>query len=88
MICIHLVSYIISNILKTIHLEQVSVVVVVDEDLELLELADVLDDLYLGPGQPLPQLVVVRVRDVEELGAALSQIIDLRNIASVRNLQI
>ena len=77
-----------SNILKNIHLEQVSVVVVVDEDFQLLELVDVLDHLHLGPGQPLPQLVVVRVRDVEELGAARSQIIDLMNIGSVRILQI
>ena len=59
------------------HLEQISVVVVVNENLELLELANVLDHFDLGPGQPLPQLFVVRVRDVEELHAALFQVSNL-----------
>ena len=62
------------------YLEQVAGVVVVYENLELLELGNVLDDLHFGPGQPLPQLFVVRVRDVEELHSALFQVLDLRVI--------
>ena len=59
------------------YLEQVAGVVVVYENLELLELGNVFDDLHFGPGQPLPQLCVVRVRDVEELHSALFQVLNL-----------
>ena len=55
-------------------LQQVAVVVVVDQDLELLQLVDVLLHLHFGLGQAALQLVVVGVRDVEELGAALAEV--------------
>ena len=62
---------------KSSRLEQISVVVVVDENLQLLEFVDAFDHFNLGLGQPLPQLSVVLVRDVEELHAALFQVLNL-----------
>ncbi len=63
-------------ILRFTYLKEVSVVVVVDEDLELLEHLEVLHDLDLGVLEPLPERVVVRVGDVQELGAARAQVRD------------
>ena len=57
-------------------LQQVPVVVVVDEDPQLLEGVDVLLDLHRRRLQPLAQLSVVGVRDVEELGAPVSKVLD------------
>ena len=58
---------------KKANLEQITVVIVVNQDLELLESVQALLDLDLGVGQVALQLSVVDVRDVEELGAASSQ---------------
>lgn len=56
------------------HLQKISIVVVVDENLELLQLCNVLLHLHLGPGQALPQLIVVGRGNVEELGATLAKV--------------
>ena len=81
------VTQVTPNILKcgkSSRLEQISVVVVVDENLQLLEFVDAFDHFNLGLGQPLPQLSVVLVRDVEELHSALFQVLDLRVIKFIR----
>ena len=57
-------------------LEQVAVVVVINEDLQLLQGVDVFLDLDLGVLEALAELVVVGVRNVEELGAAVAQVLD------------
>ena len=57
---------------KKANLEQITVVIVVNQDLELLEGVQALLDLDLGVGQVALQLAVVDVRDVEELGATSS----------------
>ena len=57
-------------------LQQVAVVVVVDENPQLLEGVDVLLDLDLGVLEPLAQLAVVGVGDVEELGASVPEVLD------------
>ena len=59
--------------LKKANLEQITVVIVVNQDLELLEGVQALLDLDLGVGQVALQLAVVDVWDVEELGATSSQ---------------
>ena len=58
---------------KKANLEQITVVIVVNQDLELLEGVQALLDLDLGVGQVALQLAVVDVWDVEELGATSSQ---------------
>ena len=57
-------------------LQQVAVVVVVDENPQLLEGVDVLLDLDLGVLEPLAQLAVVGVGDVEELSASVPEVLD------------
>ena len=59
-----------------VYLQQVTLLVIVDQDLQLLQLFQVFLDLNLGVGQPLLQLGVVGVRDVQELGAASPQRLD------------
>ena len=60
----------------SLYLQQVTLLVIVDQNLQLLQLLQVFLDLNLGVGQPLLQLGVVGVRDVQELGATSPQRLD------------
>ena len=57
-------------------LEQVTVIVVIDENPQLLEDVDVFFDLHLGALESLAQLAVIGVRNVQELGTSVPKVLD------------
>ena len=57
-------------------LEQVAVIVVIDENPQLLEDVDVFFDLHLGALEPLAQLAVIGVGNVQELSASVPKVLD------------
>ena len=58
------------------NLEQVTVIVVIDENPQLLEDVDVFFDLHLGALEPLAELAVIGVGNVQELSASVPKVLD------------
>ena len=58
------------------YLQKVAVIIVVNQDLQLLQHRQILLHLDLGVGQPLPEELIIAVRNVEKLLSSGSQVGD------------
>jgi len=58
------------------YLEKISVVIVVNQDLQLLDLVQVLLHLDRRASEPLPEQVIVAVRDIEELCPTCAKVLN------------